>query len=228
MSNISSAYPYCVRSKPWMDGVEVSGRSFSSMSRQSCDVLGPQSCHGCTQICSREENVSRCEEDYPLLYISDENFTAAALVHYNLPGMSNMEIQEKVSRGDIALDTGFRDQTHKIAQASKQRSQSARDTRLTLLVEDVMYSQVFDIKRRDKAEERKLKLMKSMAKRLSNAGDQIPLTYVSSRKVKRERPRYTASYEAPLLSVASQNVEPSFFAGSSGNYELPDKLNKEE
>ena len=227
MSTASAAYPYCIKSRPLLDTTDDSRRSANSMARQSCDVLGPQSCHECTKICRREENVSKCEENYPLMYLSDENFTAAALVQRNIPGMSDYEIQDKVSRGEIAVGTGFRDRTQKIAQSQTYRAKSAGEVKLTRLVGDIMYSQVFDAKRRDKAEERKLKFMKNMAKRFSNASEQILPTYVSSRKVKKERPRYTASYEAPLLSVVSQNVEPSFFAGSSADYQLPEGIDNE-
>ena len=223
LSNATTAWPGCIRSRPRFD--EDSPRQVNSLSRQSCDVLGPQSCHECDKLNRREENASQCEQSYPLLYMSDDNIAAAALIKHSIPTIGDYELQDKVTRGEIAVSTSFRERTHRIESARTSRSEPTTAKSMRSLVGDVFYSQTFDLKRKEKAEERKLKFMKSMAKRFSSASEALP-TFVSSRRVKKERPRYTASYDPPLLTVVCQNVEPAFFAGSNDQHPEQSRENK--
>ncbi|KAL8584442.1 hypothetical protein ACOMHN_032062 [Nucella lapillus] len=72
-----------------------------SVSRQCCEVMGPGVCRDCQKLRARMKDRERMEADFPRLRISEKNVTTSAVVMRVLPEMSQAEIQDKITRGEI-------------------------------------------------------------------------------------------------------------------------------
>ena len=228
----------CIRSKSAVNReVESMVRS---LSRQCCDVLGPKVCHQCALLKRRVHSAHRHEIQLSRLQVSERNFADSIVLQKLLPHLSQEEIEDRVACGEISrLPLRERIYEHKQRLASENRRRSIMSVMSTRsseqdntprstenrLANASTSSSTFFVNIQDlnsKLLTRKLTSnwarIKSEAQRMSTRS-RSTTSHSESFSAK-----YKQFYEPPLLPKACQNPEPSFFAGRSGAYKLPDRL----
>ncbi|KAL4233755.1 hypothetical protein ACF0H5_008435 [Mactra antiquata] len=223
--------------------------TFSSPSRDCCEIIGPQLCYECRK--NRIRQVSRERSDYffPTLEPSEENLTTAAIVRKYLPGLSEQEVEDKIARGEIARPSMKKVSKHvdfsdeeddvksKVSSKKVTIAPTEKDIKRNTLMHKKSSSELFFTNVRDL----NYKIITGSADRNvgfknqtrqntekktedSSSSTFFP-TFVSPRKVKMvQETNYKTYFEPPLIEKAKQDVEPQFFAGSTGEYSLPEKL----
>ncbi|KAL3882360.1 hypothetical protein ACJMK2_028713 [Sinanodonta woodiana] len=76
-------------------------RTMASISRDCCEIIGPQMCHECRKNRIREMDKKRYDAFFPTLHASEDNLTATAIVKRYLPKLSYPEIEDRIARGEI-------------------------------------------------------------------------------------------------------------------------------
>ena len=227
----------CMRSQSAIDR-EMSDL-VGSLARQCCDVLGPHVCNQCAKLKRRDDNVEDSESTFPNLQTSEDNFTKSVLVNSYLPEMTPYQIQTKIARGEIALDS-FRSKlqrlnTKTIAKAieTKPTSNVFRQRCKTIAEDgatDTFFTSIQHLNqkivsgRMDKKLYNKPKDGKNENVKNTSVTDCLYPRFISPRKYNPPQSSYRTYFDPPLLPKACQKPAPSFFAGESQEYKLPDRL----
>ncbi|XP_052266037.1 uncharacterized protein LOC127868367 isoform X2 [Dreissena polymorpha] len=224
--------------------------TFSPVGRDCCEIIGPQLCYECRKNRIREVSRQRSDVFFPMLEPTEENLTTAAIVRKYLPGMSEAEIETKLARGEIARPSMFRKQAKQIEFSDEESEPKPKITnkKVTIVehgkdrtdgqtnnfkkkVNELFFTNIRDLNykivRGDVARnvgfsEAARAIIKPKDKQ---EGKSIYPAFVSPRKVTMvQKTHYKTYFEPPLIAKDKQSVEPAFFAGSAGEYKLPDKL----
>ena len=190
-------------------------------SRQICDVLGPEACYECRQIIGRNDNNNYvCDEKYPNMHLTEENFTAAVLAMHTMPHLTTFDVQQDVARGKISTHTGFREQAERIRSAGFIRAKGFPRP-MTAVVKSQPSRFFTDINDLNKKltigpGERNNKYIKDIEKLKEQYGnsEKVMSKYISPRIPKEEfhkKERFILNLEPPLLPKVCQNVETAFF-----------------
>lgn len=184
---------------------------------------------------------------FPTLEPSEENLTTAAIVRKYLPGLSEQEVEDKIARGEIARPSFRKQNKHpefsdeedetkpKFTNKKVTIADSAKDKKGKMLVptkpNELFFTNIRDLNSkiisgnvdRNVGFSNTVKKVIKKEKHLSSK-NYFP-TFVSPRKIVMvKETNYKTYFEPPLIEKAKQDVEPAFFAGSSGEYTLPEKL----
>lgn len=208
---------------------------------------GPQLCYECRKNRIRQVNRERSSMFFPTLEPSEENLTTAAIVRKYLPGLSEQEVEDKIARGEIARPSFRRQNKHpefsdeedetkpKLTNKKVTIADSAKDKRSKMLVptkpNELFFTNIRDLNSKiiSGNVDRNVgfsNVVKKVIKKEKNLSSKnyFP-TFVSPRKIVMvKETNYKTYFEPPLIEKAKQDVEPAFFAGSSGEYTLPEKL----
>ena len=240
---------FCRRVKSAVDR-EVEGM-VNSLAQQCCDVLGPEACHECNVV-SRQQHRPETDAQYPTLHASEDNFTKSILVARMMPGMSEYVVQTKLACGEIGRET-FKDRLERLQQEQAKKeevndednggntnNEGNNDNQVVLRniekqnpkpiakVSPTFFTCIRDLN--TKLIDGSAPVNTLMRKPPTPTPDDKTFTeklcpsFISPKKIKKNKPRYTAKYDPPLLPKVRQNAEPAFFAGSSGTYTLPERL----
>lgn len=184
---------------------------------------------------------------FPTLEPSEENLTTAAIVRKYLPGLSEQEVEDKVARGEIARPS-FKKQNKHVEFSDEEDEVKPKHTNKRVTIADtekdkkaksgmqpkpseLYFSNIRDLNSKiitgnvdrnvgfANAARKVIKKEKELS-----AKNYFP-TFVSPRKVVMvQQTNYKTYFEPPLIEKSKQDVEPAFFAGSEGEYTLPEKL----
>lgn len=184
---------------------------------------------------------------FPTLEPSEENLTTAAIVRKYLPRLSDQEVEDKLARGEIARPS-LKKQFYKHLAFSDEED----DARTKIMHKKVTIADPEKDKNGKMIPKKPNELFFTNIRDLNNkiiTGDvdrNVGFSGVVRRVIKKDKPismknhfptfvsprkvtmvqetNYKTYFEPPLIAKAKQDVEPQFFAGSSGEYTLPDKL----
>lgn len=223
----------------------------SPVSKDCCEIIGPQMCQECRKTRIRELEKERSSQFFPTLQPSEENLTTTAIVKKYLPGLSYPEIEDKIARGEIAKPSFRRrsksvefsdeeeDPKQKMISTKKvtiiENDDDKRQQEITRKPSALFFSDIRDLNNKiiTGSVDRNIGFTISSAKKsdkkklLSAAQNYFP-TFISPRKVSATKDvKFKTFYEPPLIPKASQDVEPAFFAGSKGEYTPPERLPEE-
>ncbi|XP_069135385.1 uncharacterized protein [Argopecten irradians] len=220
----------------------------SSPSPICCEIMGPKTCRECNRYHIQTMNRAKTDAQFRTLRISNENIAVASILKRYLPDLSYEEIQDKVARGEIARhrvpNSSLDPDEEYEREREKKRQQPFVEARLqrqaTNYEKCKKLSQMFFANVRDlnfKINNGKVMRSIGFTENKSDAArarmvlqkwrvaDPVTPAFVSPKKiVMMKEPKYKTFFAPPLLPKESQNPEPSFFAGSSDGYKLPDKL----
>ncbi|XP_060080238.1 uncharacterized protein LOC132559622 [Ylistrum balloti] len=213
-----------------------------------CEIMGPRTCRECSRYHIRTMDRARTDAQFRTLRISNENIAVASILKRYLPELSYEEIQDKVARGEIARhrvpNSSIDSDDEFEKDRDRKRQQPFIDARLKRQATNYekcrKLSQMFFVNVRDlnfKINSGKVSKSLGFTENKSDAAkaravlqkwrvaDPVTPSFVSPKKiVMMKEPEYKTYFAPPLLPKESQNPEPSFFAGSSDGYKLPDKL----
>ncbi|XP_052811581.1 uncharacterized protein LOC128239131 isoform X2 [Mya arenaria] len=225
--------------------------SISPVTRDCCEIIGPQLCYECRKNRIREVSRQRSDIYFPVLEPTEDHVTTAAICRKYLPELSEPEIETKIARGEIARPSMFRKQAKQLEFSDEEVDAKPKFTNKKVTIVDhnsVRSKSQTDLTRRQPNElfftnirDLNNKIVKGNVERnvgFSNAVKQVIKTtrtqhavknmypaFVSPRKVVLlKETNYKTFFDPPLIAKEKQSSEPSFFAGSSGEYKLPDKL----
>ncbi|XP_033740209.1 uncharacterized protein LOC117327373 isoform X2 [Pecten maximus] len=213
-----------------------------------CEIMGPRTCRECSRYHIQTMNRARTDAQFRTLRISNENIAVASILKRYLPELSYEEIQDKVARGEIARhrvpNSSIDPDEEYEREREKKRQQPFFEARLkrqaTNYEKSKKLSQMFFVNVRDLnfkinngnaskslgfTENKSDAARARMALQKWRVADPVTPSFVSPKNiVMMKEPVYKTFFAPPLLPKESQNPEPSFFAGSSDGYKLPDKL----
>ncbi|XP_060597809.1 uncharacterized protein LOC132751634 isoform X2 [Ruditapes philippinarum] len=223
--------------------------TFSPVSRgECCEILGPQLCYECRKNRIRQVNRERSDMFFPTLEPSEENVTTAAIVRKYLPGLSEQEVEDKLARGEIARPSYKKHNKH-IEFSDEEEEIKLKHTykRVTIAgtgngkniksgmqpkpselfftnIRDLNYKIIAGSVDRNVGFANAARTLVKKEQKTLTAKNHFP-TFVSPRKVTMiQKTQYQTYFEPPLIEKSKQDVEPAFFAGSEGEYILPEKL----
>ena len=236
----------CMRSKSAVsrefDGI-VNG-----LSRQCCDVLGPKVCHQCALYKRRLMDSHKHESPLSRLHTSERNFADSIILSRTLPDLSLEEIEDKVISGEISRISLRERLFVKRERTMQEKSAKARHREFVKEkgktwngVSSTFFMNIKDLNQRvlvgkltnnlkeindpSKSRWNPIKNAVKQTQDLTLTEKLLP-SFRSNRRNSEQKvkAKLVDKYEPPLLPKVCQNVAPSFFAGSSTTYELPDRL----
>lgn len=248
----SEPLPSRVSSRQDGDYIEELERHYTinpaSPSPICCEIMGPQTCRECSRYHRRTLDRAMTNAQFRTFSISSDNLAAAAMLKRYLPELSYEEIQDKIARGEIArhrVPNSNLDPDEEFERELERKRQlslvEARAKRAEMNREKMnKISQMYFVNVRDlnfKINSGKVAKSIGFTENLSDAAKAravlqkwhiaapVRPAFVSPKKVvMMKEPEYKTFFAPPLLPKECQNPEPSFFAGSSDDYKLPDKL----
>lgn len=203
-------------------------------------------CYECRK--NRIRQVSRERSDYyfPTLEPTEDSLTTAAIVRKYLPGLSEQEVEDKLARGEIARPSmkkhskhvEFSDEEDEVPKVSNKKvtiAPTEKDHKRNKIMpkssNELFFTNVRDLNYKiitgnaDRNVGFKAQPKENTEKKIEESSSSYFPTFVSPRKVKLfQETQYKTYFEPPLIEKAKQDVEPQFFAGSTGEYTLPEKL----
>ncbi|XP_063405310.1 uncharacterized protein LOC134688482 isoform X1 [Mytilus trossulus] len=217
--------------------------------REICEIIGPQVCSQCKQDQSRQMGLYKCDQCFPTLRISHENMTTAAVLQRYLPDLSESDIQDKIAKGEIAKPRLLKkrlaikdyQQPKKEIQKienddeNENKNKNSSNNNKTSLNRSpsMFFVNIRDLNAKivsgqlhramgfsEKVQEEVLKRQENRRKRSTPTPTRKP----ESEPVAEQKERKAIFNPDILLSVSMQVNEPSFFAGSKKEYELPERL----
>lgn len=224
--------------------------TFSPVNRgDCCEILGPQLCYECRKNRIRQVNRERSELFFPTLEPSEENLTTAAIVRKYLPGLSEQEVEDKIARGEIARPSFRKHNSGKHLEFSDEEDEvKPKLTNKKVTIADTEKQKKAKALVPTKPNELFFTNIRDLNSKIisGNVDRNIGFANVARKVIKKEKPLSTKNYfptfvsprkvvlvqetnyktyfDPPLIEKAKQDVEPAFFAGSSGEYTLPEKL----
>ena len=215
----------------------------SSLCRQCCEILGPQSCHQCGRIQRRQRDMRRYEHTFPCLRQGDTDFSTSVVVKKCMPLMETDHIENLVAHGSISKPN-FKETLQRLkaeALMNEEEAEAKRRASHKAAVKGrgtyTFFSGIRDLNQKivsgsvskKKSGQWGIKLTKDpsgkpIANENTSFTELLCPMFISPKRLKDVRPAFLAMYEPPLLPKASQNVDPAFFAGSEVAYKLPDRL----
>ena len=219
----------CVRVRSAFDRDAAS--SVNSLSRQCCDVLGVNVCRHCYMERRRATQTSRNEASpVTQLEISEKNFADSFVLQRLLPHLTPAQIEARLRNGDISRlplrERLYEKKRRMTASLRTHRSTPATSPRRPLAaagqVSSTFFANIQDLNHK--------LLQRRLRSDLHESRDHFTsdVTLTRQRKMKSremDRPdRLKTFYDPPLVPRVCQNSEPSFFAGTSDRYKLPDRL----
>ncbi|XP_045195696.2 uncharacterized protein LOC123551082 isoform X2 [Mercenaria mercenaria] len=222
--------------------------TFSPVSRgECCEILGPQLCYECRKNRIRQVNRERSDMFFPTLEPSEENLTTAAIVRKYLPGLSEQEVEDKLARGEIARPSFKKHNKHiefsdeedeakpKFTNKKVTIADTEKDKKAKAVVppkpNELFFTNIRDLNSKIITGNVDRNVgFSSVARKVIKKDKQLSSknyfpTFVSPRKVVMvQETNYKTYFDPPLIEKSKQDVEPAFFAGSAGEYTLPEKL----
>lgn len=92
----------CLRSESFLN--EELWESINDLSRECCDVLGPQHCHDCEKLKKRTDSTSRSVEAFPMNMTPEQHATMCAVRRMH-PELSPWEVFFRIENGDISMQS---------------------------------------------------------------------------------------------------------------------------
>ncbi|CAH1798408.1 unnamed protein product [Owenia fusiformis] len=243
--SVPSRSRMCIRAESTIN--PSTSTAINALSRQCCDVLGPHICHKCSKINERYKDTVKCDEAFPSLRVSAENFQTSVLLNKHLPDMTTYQIQNKVARGEICR-VNFREKSSTLLESKRRQNNEyvhpeilqtkRRPKTLTSDGSTWTYfrsirdlnSRMIDGKVPKKLPKTKLAMPDDIMPKDSGEKEEksfsellMPM-FVGKRQHKPMLTSFIQYFDPPLLTVAAQNAEPAFFAGSKEAYKLPERL----
>ncbi|KAJ8315735.1 hypothetical protein KUTeg_007885 [Tegillarca granosa] len=213
----------------------------SPVSRDCCEIIGPEMCQECIKSYRRQMDREKSEARFPSLRISEGNLTTTAILKRYMPDLTDAEIQDRVARGEIASSRLPVNPNNKLdnddeyesglVQRKRQfvvcRSKNSKKPNL-LKFSAMFFTNIRDLNHRivtGKADRSIGFLTVKPKSAKPSEGRSLFPVFVSERKIKPPNEnKYKTYFDPPLLPRNRQKPEPPFFAGSDDQYEVPKRL----
>ncbi|XP_078000296.1 uncharacterized protein LOC144452940 [Glandiceps talaboti] len=226
----------CLRAESILN--EELSQTINDMSRECCDVFGPNMCQECHKIYSRNDNLVRNESYFPSLNISTQSLSTLTLVRRHLPDCSPWQLQRMIADGDInelairrdRMEDAARDFDRRVldnlSKRTKARLGERRISAFNVPDKQTFFSSISDL--RAQIERRKKAGRWGRRQALFNLIDddetpghipqEIDIEPTLSDNIDDDR------LGPPLMSreeMEYQHSQPRFYAGGNFDYELP-------
>ncbi|XP_070581902.1 uncharacterized protein [Ptychodera flava] len=224
-------YP-CIRAESILN--EELTENINDLSRECCDVFGPNMCQECKKIYHRNENTLQNESFFPSITISTTSISTMTLARRHLPNYSPWEIQRMIADGDIGELAIKRDKFADKAKEFHNGMQTGDELfKLTRRIsafnvpdKQSFFSSINDL--RAQMEARRLGGRRGRRKAVIRMtdDDETPGHIPQEIDIEPEydKEKYDERLGPPLMTceeMVYQHNQPRFYAGTKFEYELP-------